>query len=79
MKKHILFLISFYKKFVSPQVFKLLGHGCRFVPTCSDYSHKAIKIHGVKVGIILSLKRIANCHPLSKRAFFDPVPRRLTI
>jgi len=53
-------LIKFYKFFIS----SALGHRCRFLPTCSDYFIGSLKIHGLKKGIFLGLKRILKCHPV---------------
>lgn len=54
-----LFSIRTYQMLISP----LLGHCCRFHPTCSSYALDAIKQHGVLRGLLLSLKRILRCHP----------------
>ncbi len=35
-------IIKGYKFFISP----LLGNSCRYLPTCSEYSVEALKIHG---------------------------------
>ncbi|MFL2933726.1 MAG: membrane protein insertion efficiency factor YidD [Thalassobaculaceae bacterium] len=51
-----------------------VGHNCRFYPTCSSYSLEAINSHGVLEGIILSIKRLARCHPWSNHSGVDPVP-----
>jgi uncharacterized protein len=51
----------------------LLGRGCRFLPTCSDYAKEAVVKHGAGKGIWLALKRIARCHPWGGDGF-DPVP-----
>lgn len=73
MKKSIrniaLASIRFYQKALSP----LLGPRCRFIPTCSQYTYEAIKIHGVLKGIFLGTKRILKCHPFHK-PMYDPVP-----
>jgi putative membrane protein insertion efficiency factor len=74
MKKIIFFILINYKKFLSPLLYKLFGHGCRYTPTCSEYGLESIKLHGLIKGIALSIKRFMNCHPFSKRPFFDPVP-----
>ena len=73
MKKLLLSILKFYKKYVSVNLVKLFGNGCRFSPTCSDYSHDAVKKFGVFRGVTLSFKRIIKCHPFSKPGH-DPVP-----
>jgi putative membrane protein insertion efficiency factor len=50
-----------------------LGRNCRFHPTCSEYSYQAICKHGVVQGCVLSVKRVAKCHPFH-RGGYDPVP-----
>ena len=70
-----LILIKFikgYKYLISP----LLGHSCRYLPTCSDYSIDAIKTYGLLKGSALGLKRICSCHPikfLGGGEGFDPI------
>ena len=59
MKWLLLNIINFYQKFISP----ILGNNCRFYPTCSHYSHQAIREHGVIKGMWLSIIRISKCHP----------------
>ena len=46
---------------------------CRFIPTCSEYTKEAIKIHGSIKGTYLGIKRVIRCNPLSKN-IYDPVP-----
>ncbi len=65
----IISLILIYQKIISP----FLGKNCRFVPTCSDYSIKAIKKYGLIKGIILSIKRICRCNPW-RQGGYDPIP-----
>jgi putative membrane protein insertion efficiency factor len=69
MKKIILFLIRGYRKFISP----LLGHNCRFYPTCSVYTYEAIEKYGLLKGIFLGTKRLLRCHPFHPGGV-DPVP-----
>lgn len=72
LKKCILSLILFYRKYLSP----LKKHSsCRFIPTCSAYAIEAIEIHGVGKGLLLSLWRILRCNPLCKGGY-DPVPKK---
>ena len=74
-----LILIKFikgYKYLISP----LLGHSCRYLPTCSDYSIDALKTYGLLKGSALSLKRIFSCHPvkfLGGGEGFDPVNKSM--
>lgn len=57
-----------YQYLISP----LCMPSCGFQPTCSEYAKEAIRKHGAIKGIWLSTKRIARCHPWSKRGY-DPV------
>ena len=59
MKNIALFLIRCYQVFISP----LLGRHCRFYPSCSSYTYKAIKKHGLLKGVFLGGKRLLKCHP----------------
>jgi putative membrane protein insertion efficiency factor len=59
MKKFALTLIKGYKIFISP----LLGNHCRFYPSCSAYTHEAIKKYGLLKGAYLGGKRLLKCHP----------------
>ena len=67
-------LIKAYKYFLSP----LVGHSCRYLPTCSEYSIEALETYGFIKGIYISLKRILSCHPvkfLGGGEGFDPVKK----
>ena len=43
--------IKGYQFLVSP----LLGHSCRYLPTCSEYSIEALKTFGFFKGLFISL------------------------
>lgn len=58
-----------YQKYISP----LLGHNCRFLPTCSEYALQALELHGALKGSLLAGWRILRCNPFGK-AGYDPVP-----
>ncbi|MFA7685238.1 MAG: membrane protein insertion efficiency factor YidD [Candidatus Gracilibacteria bacterium] len=45
---------------------------CRYTPTCSQYSHEAIKKYGLIYGGIKSFLRVMRCNPWSKGGY-DPV------
>jgi uncharacterized protein len=64
-----------YRTILSPAVHLLFGptFGCRFQPTCSQYSREALIRHGLWKGARLSTARLSRCHPWTI-AGFDPVP-----
>ena len=66
--------IKIYRFLISP----LLGHSCRYLPTCSEYSIEALRTFGFFKGICLSLKRILSCHPWGNSGF-DPVKKQMKV
>lgn len=75
MKFLILKLIHFYQKTLSPDHGVLRGasyKGCRFYPTCSEYTYQAVKKHGIINGGRRAIKRVIRCHPFNKGGH-DPV------
>ena len=69
MKRLVLGCIVVYQQVISPY----LPSSCRYIPTCSLYSHQAIDGHGILKGMWLTMKRLTRCHPLGKSGY-DPVP-----
>lgn len=69
LKKFVLLIISFYRKFISP----IKPPCCRFYPTCSQYMFTAVSKYGVLKGVFLGVKRILKCHPFHPGGY-DPVP-----
>jgi putative membrane protein insertion efficiency factor len=65
-----LFALRFYKAYLSI----LFAGNCRFHPTCSQYTYEAIERFGVPHGVWLGMKRLAHCHPFSRRFGYDPIP-----
>lgn len=61
--------VRLYRVTLSP----LVGHGCRFQPTCSVYALEALERHGALRGGLLALRRIGRCHPWGASGY-DPVP-----
>ena len=70
--------IKGYRFLISP----LLGHSCRYLPTCSEYSIEALKTFGFFKGLLMSVKRILSCHPikfLGGGEGFHPVNKKVKI
>jgi len=62
-------LVVVYRYGVAP----LLGRPCRFQPTCSEYALEALHRHGAWRGSLLTVARVARCHPWGGSGY-DPVP-----
>lgn len=69
MKKIMLAVIRFYRKYISP----LFPPRCKYYPTCSGYAIEAIEVYGAFKGGLLALYRLLRCNPFSKGGY-DPVP-----
>ena len=69
MKKLFLFIIKFYRKYISP----MKSTKCPYIPSCSEYGMEAIEKYGALKGGVLALWRIIRCNPFSKGGY-DPVP-----
>ena len=70
MKKTVLFLINFYRNYLS----RLMLGSCRFYPSCSVYAKEAVEKRGVLKGVLLGLWRILRCNPMSPGGH-DPVDK----
>ena len=72
--KGLIYFIKGYKYLISP----LLGHSCRYLPTCSEYSIDSLKAHGFFKGLFFIFKRILSCNPWSNGGF-DPVKKEMKV
>ncbi|WP_421983505.1 membrane protein insertion efficiency factor YidD [Roseibium sp.] len=54
----------------------IMGRGCRYAPTCSEYTEDAIRRYGFWTGGWIGLSRILRCNPWGASGF-DPVPEDL--
>ena len=70
MKKVLIGLIKFYRKYISSM--KSIPT-CKYIPTCSEYGLQAIEKYGAFKGGFLTVWRILRCNPFSKGGY-DPVP-----
>ena len=69
MVRAALLVLRFYQRVLSPY----WPGTCRYTPTCSHYAQEAIERHGLGRGGVLSLRRLARCHPWGGMGY-DPVP-----
>lgn len=74
MKKLLLRLILFYRKYLSP----LKSTKCPYFPSCSQYGLEAVERFGFVKGGFLIIWRILRCNPFSKGGY-DPVPTKKEI
>jgi putative membrane protein insertion efficiency factor len=65
-------LIEAYRVLLRP----VIGASCRFAPSCSQYAEEALRLHGMRAGTMLAIRRVARCHPWSEGGH-DPVPREV--
>jgi len=67
IKTAVLLAIIFYQKTFSfdhgplAKIFPFWG--CRYYPSCSQYTYQAVEKYGVIKGVWLGLKRIIRCNP----------------
>ena len=59
-----------YRLTLSP----LIGHQCRYLPSCSEYAAQALISHGLWRGSWLGAKRLCRCNPWGGSGY-DPVPQ----
>jgi len=66
MTRALLAMLAFYRRWISPAIHTLSpGHGCKFMPTCSEYASVAIATHGALRGTALAFRRLLRCHPFT--------------
>ncbi|MBT3549460.1 MAG: membrane protein insertion efficiency factor YidD [Gammaproteobacteria bacterium] len=63
-------IIRFYQLFISP----ITQSSCRHIPTCSEYTIEALRVHGLLKGLYYSITRLVSCRPGGSSGY-DPVPK----
>jgi len=61
-------LVWLYKLLINP----LLGHRCRFEPSCSTYFILAVRKYGAIRGAWKGICRIGRCHPWNPGGYDPP-------
>jgi len=69
--KILLVPLWIYRNLISP----FTPSSCRHIPTCSAYAVEALQKRGPIIGLWLTLKRLARCHPWGTHGY-DPVPEK---
>jgi putative membrane protein insertion efficiency factor len=76
LRRLVLAMIRLYQATISPDHGWWAGaslHGCRFHPSCSQYTYTAVERYGIIKGTYLGSKRILRCNPFTDGGY-DPVP-----
>ena len=73
LRSGIITLIRVYQIFLSPIVISLHGGGgCRFFPSCSEYSLFCFRYLSLYKAFYLSIFRILRCNPYTQGGFDEP-------
>ena len=67
-------MIRGYQKMIS----RYTPPSCRFSPSCSHYSIRSFRKHGIILGTLLTVHRILRCNPFNVGGR-DPVPTKITL
>jgi len=69
MQRLVSLSIRFYQRWISPA----FPPHCRYTPSCSEYTLKAVQRFGTGRGLLMGLRRLSSCHPFHSGGY-DPVP-----
>ena len=67
-RRLFIMLVRGYQLLISP----VLGHHCRYSPSCSQYTLEAMELYGPWRGIWMGLKRVGRCHPFHPGGYDPP-------
>ena len=66
-------LLTVYKRAISPLFHVFVTSQCKYLPTCSEYAYAAVVRHGWLRGGWMAARRVGRCHPWAEGGH-DPVP-----
>jgi putative membrane protein insertion efficiency factor len=69
IQKSIIIFLRIYKVTVSNFFYAVLGGGCKYQKSCSEFAIDAINEKGILKGIKVSLKRFLSCQPFSDKYY----------
>ncbi|MBN1169095.1 membrane protein insertion efficiency factor YidD [Candidatus Woesebacteria bacterium] len=69
IKLIVILFLRLYKLVISNYLRTILGNGCRYDKSCSEFAIEAISEKGLVKGVKLSLKRFFSCQPFSNRYY----------
>ncbi len=74
IKIGLIFIIRWYRETAGHnRLFGVIAPmPCKYFPSCSSFAEEAITKYGVAKGVVMSVKRIARCHPFAQGGW-DPV------
>ncbi len=67
-RRAMMALVRGYQLLLSPHVHTT----CRFTPTCSSYALQAFRRYGASRGLVLTIYRLARCHPWGGSGYDPP-------
>jgi len=64
--------VNLYQHYGRPMIDNWIQ--CHYRPSCSAYSITAVRRHGIRAGLFLTVKRVKSCTPDVPMGTYDPVP-----
>gem|GEM_PF-421865 len=66
-------MIEVYQRYVAEDILRKNNiHICRYTPTCSEYTKRALLKYGLYKGSVMGVCRIVRCNPLSTGGVDEP-------
>ena len=56
-------MIGLYRRSSWPDWRRRRGRRCGFIPSCSEYSERALRKYGAVKGSVLTVRRLRRCNP----------------
>ncbi len=71
LKNIIIITLKIYKVTISGFFDSVLGRGCKYQKTCSEFAIEAIEEKGIMKGITFSTRRFLSCQPFSDKYYLN--------